>query len=327
MNTYDVIVKEVEDQIEALSLNCKTTYHSEYPMTELTSAKTFQIRDASHEAPAANVKQYAEQMKHKPFPPVVITRDGFIIDGNTRIAARMRNKNDFATVIEIDIDYKNALVREKRLLEAFAGIANQAGGQRLTTAEAIRLAKNIKIDLDWSNHKLAEHLGISSTAISSAVAEVNAETKMDKVGVSHADMNASQRQCLGREKAIALNDDPYRQLVVLVKDAGLPMGEVTKLVKVLSVMGSDTEALAAIAVKREEKKHEITQRKLTGNTNPQPSILILRHLGAIAKYAGVEGTVVETSPALSASFVERVTTARDILSAILVAQENANVGS
>jgi hypothetical protein len=46
------------------------------------------------------VQRYAVQMRHSTFPPIVVTDDDYIIDGNTRIgAARANGRHDFPAII------------------------------------------------------------------------------------------------------------------------------------------------------------------------------------------------------------------------------------
>ena len=81
------------------------TEEAQYDLTGLNEAKRVQVRDLAHYAPKENVGRYAVQMSQSAFPPIVVTKDGYLIDGNTRVAARRVRKEMFTPAFVVDVDF------------------------------------------------------------------------------------------------------------------------------------------------------------------------------------------------------------------------------
>jgi hypothetical protein len=66
-----------------------------------------QIRNDEHYKPTAAIAPIAESMsRNEPIEPIVVTRDGYIVDGNTRVRAAHRAKKEFMEAVVLLVDWE-----------------------------------------------------------------------------------------------------------------------------------------------------------------------------------------------------------------------------
>ena len=73
--------------IEAL-VGVKPRLEQEFDLTTIDPDGRVQVRIDKNNAPREMVERFAAQMSFSAFPPIVVTQDARIIDGNTRYRAR-----------------------------------------------------------------------------------------------------------------------------------------------------------------------------------------------------------------------------------------------
>jgi len=318
----DDIKKEIEQQLSGLTETKVTlTLEPEYTLEKLEKCEPMQVRDAAHLAPKAVVAQYAVQMQNgASFPPPVITKDGYVLDGNTRIAARKRIKDRTCAVFIANINFDKNQTRDmQNRLEYFGAVANQTGGQRLTTAEALRQAQTI-YEMGVAPKKIAEQMAVPKSTIQSAVARSKTEKRVSKLGASLKDTSPSQLTALGRDNVLSMNDEPWRQLVELTVDAGLSSSEISKLAKSMRETSSDDEKIKAVTDMREVRRPQIAQRRMTGTGTPPASITMLKHMNAIMGYSGKEREMIEANPQERVNYVKMVSGVITVLQNVLSEQ-------
>src|SRR3954470_4127907 len=74
-------------QIEIESLGFPYREVSQYKLDQLSTERRVQVRDSqttSEFAPPAEVNSYAIMMGQKPFDPIIVTHDAWLVEGNTR---------------------------------------------------------------------------------------------------------------------------------------------------------------------------------------------------------------------------------------------------
>lgn len=301
-------------EIERLALPYKMD--AQYPVSNLTEDRRIQVRELNHVAPRDNVEQYAAQMEAGvAFPSVVVTRDGFIVDGNTRIAARIKRKDPFTPALVIDIDFATAPEAKKSTVLALAYTLNSQGGQRMTSKE-IRNAASVLVGLGWKSEQIARAVGLKTSSVTGVKQEVEAKARLEKVGLDADEIKGASLRALGSSAALALNDLPYKELAELACDAGFNSKEVTTAAKDAKATGSDEGGLDYIRGLRVENNDRIAEKRLTGRGKPPVSRQLRQHLGFITKFAGREQELIETDPSVAAQHIETLNAALMVLTEV-----------
>lgn len=153
----------VAEEIEAHQLGW--WFVENYPL--VAQNKLIQVRPIEQLAPAGEIGNYASLMKlGDRFPPVIATRDGWLVDGNTRTEAARRNKQDTFAAFVLNVNFSD-LDPESPLyaqVTALGGAQNLKHGRRMTNAAIAaliervspgRTPKQIQRDLHLGSYNLA----------------------------------------------------------------------------------------------------------------------------------------------------------------------------
>ncbi len=295
---------------------------AQYDLDLIDQNERVQVRDSDHYAPKAQVAQYAVQMGQTPFPPIVVSRNNWLIDGNTRKEARRIRKEKYTAAIIVDADFGKSAKVDARL-HALAATLNQTGGQRLTPQEAKAAAKKMLAGGEtWKPEQISRAVGIKTSAVAQVKRELAAEAKFAKVGFAHGDkLPRSVVNTLGSADVTVLNDVPFKKLTDLALDANLAPKEVNDLAKAMKATGSDAGMISHIDAKRAEMVDRIKEHALFGNGKPAPSSMLRRALGSVTKYAATPSALVEHSPAAMAEHLKVIEAAIVTLQAVAKLQE------
>src|SRR5580765_7261354 len=79
-----------DTRIEALLTEWKLPFElkQEFLITRIKISEGVQSRAEEHRASSTSVDEYTTHLRHgATFPPIVITNNGLLVDGNTRLAA------------------------------------------------------------------------------------------------------------------------------------------------------------------------------------------------------------------------------------------------
>jgi hypothetical protein len=294
---------------------------SQYDLGNLSPTRRVQVRETKNYAPRESVERFAVQMAHSAFPPIIVTSDGWIVDGNTRAGACEVRKEKFYPALVLDATWENASQKQQDEIFALAATLNCDNGVGLTPKET-RQAVRVFINLGWLNEQIGRSIGVKTSKITMVRREIDAEHKLGKVGINaNGDLKGASLRALGSASALTLNDMPYRALAELAADAGLNAGEITAFAKEGKQTASDQGALSHFADLRAELADRIKERELTGVGKPPLSRQLRQHLGFVAKFAGGrEQELIETNPAVGAQHILAIETAAAVLAAVLEMQ-------
>ena len=293
----------------------------QFDLTRLSEKRRVQVRDPKHYAPKDSVEQYAVAMEHTEFPPIIVTSDDWIVDGNTRVGASLLRKNKFFPAIVLEVAWKGASTKQQNELVALAATLNQQGGARLTKQEIREVASRL-VDLGWKAEQIGRAIGLKTAGVTAVRREIDAAAKLRRVGVDpNGAMKGPSLRALGTKDVLALNDVPYKELATLATDASLNAGEITGLAKEMRGTGSDQGAIDKVQALRTEFADRIKERELTGHGRPPVSRQLRQHLGFVNKFEGREQELIETNPEVFATHAESITRAVRVLSAVLEMQE------
>lgn len=143
-------------QAEALFGDWRIQYEliDEFPLADVHDVAGQQVRDADNRAKPDAVAEYVEHYKAgAEFPPLILTADGAVIDGNTRRAMADRCGLTHFPVYKVRVP-------SMAYAQAIGAAFNQMNGHRLSEEEALREAARMLDD---------ENLGFTDQQIASAV--------------------------------------------------------------------------------------------------------------------------------------------------------------
>lgn len=199
-----------------------------------------QVRALQHRAPREMVEQYAQQMKAGAlFPPLVLTRSGGLIDGNTRLGAHRKLGHQTVPAY---------LVKVPRLDFAImlgAGL-NQLGGLRLTREEQVQAAERMMGE-NWTDEAIARAIGISGSKVRGFRKERRYSEAAERLGLLDLELPSTVRQQL----ADIGHDAPLESAARLVAKANAALPEVKELVRSISEARSEQGELDAVGTFRD----------------------------------------------------------------------------
>lgn len=312
--TTPFLAPEVEAELKRLGLTWKM--EAQYDLR--TIAGRAQVRDIKNLAPKANVASYAVQMGEKPFPAIVLSSDGYVIDGNTRIAARAKRKEHFCSAAVLDLGYHHATPTQKAELHALAATLNQLGAERLKPNEVRRIIEDL-LDLDWSNENIARSVGASPSTASQVRRERAGRDRLASLGLDPNDFDESSTRVLGSPDAMSLNDAPFKALAELTLDAGFKTKEVQEVARAMKALGADKLALDHVAKFRKDQASRIKQHRLTGKGKPPMASQVRRSLGIVVKNNPAD--LVEVNPTAMDSYRDLLDKAINVLSRTMDMQD------
>jgi hypothetical protein len=307
-------------EIERLGFSWKEV--AQYDLEKLDPKRRVQVRTAAHYAPKDEIERYAVMMAHSEFPPIIVTTDDWIVDGNTRVGGSLERGQKFFPAIVVDVAWTKGSEKQRRELIALAATLNSQHGRSLDRKEARVVAATL-IELNWKAEQIARAIGVQKNIVGAVRREIDAEKKLTKVGLDgNGSLKGASLRALGQTPVLALNDAPYREVALLAADAGLNQGEIVALAKAAKEQGGDVQALELIAKEREEFSERIREHELTGAGKPPVARQLRQALGRITKYEGmIPETLTETNPVAIESHIAALVQSISILTAVLAAQE------
>jgi hypothetical protein len=283
-------------------------------------SRQIQVRDPDNYAAPADVARYAVQMGHAIFPPIIVTADDYLIDGNTRVAARVQRKDLTCQAIVVDINYAKATEAQRHLIMALGAALNMKNGRPLTTAE---LRRNIEpmVRKGWINTAIAAALGVGGGIINNVRREIDALDRLKVVAIEGGKPLPPSILCaLGSKDPQSLNNRPFADLTALAREARLPPGQIKEIAREAKASGSDEAALGVINKHRVGLEDHIRAVQLEGASVPPAARQLRQHLGYVLKFEGRAHELIETNPNVSQAHIEALEKAIRILSETLRGQ-------
>jgi len=266
-------------------------------VSRVSKDRRIQCREADNYAKTDEVNSYAEQMGQSVFPPIIMTLDDYLLDGNTRVEAAKKRGDRFFPGLVIQENYATADPRRKLEFHMLAATLNNQNGRRQTTKEARKTLIDA-LKLGWRVEQIVRALGTKASEVTKVKWEVDARDRLETVGMKNGQVRATgtSLRALGKPAVLALNFEPYRALASLAMDAGLNANEIITLAKEAKATGSDEAALERIAEVRLENDERIRNyTMLSGPSKPPVARQLRQHLGFVTKFAVNPGALVETN--------------------------------
>jgi ParB-like chromosome segregation protein Spo0J len=194
-----------------------------------------QIRLEEHRAPSTAVDEYVTHMKHGAvFPPIVVTSNGFLVDGNTRLKACAKLERKTFPAYKV----KFAILGQAKM---FGAALNQMGGYRLTEEEIV-VAAEAYMREGYKDEAIARALGKSMSHIRNVRRDRLYREAAQRTGVAELEIPKPVRLHL----AGIQHDEPFKAAVEAVAKAKPAAKDVGALVDRIENTRSDAEALAVV---------------------------------------------------------------------------------
>jgi hypothetical protein len=224
-------------------------FEPEYPLRKVDADyEDAQVREVSHRAPQETTEEFTNQMRGQLqqgrvlFPPLVLTHNGRLIDGNTRKAAAERNGLEVFPVYLVKLDRPD----QGKVLGA---ALNQMGGRRLTADEAFAAAEKMMRD-GAADEAIARTLGRSVESVRNYRREQRYREAAERTGVRDLAVTRSVQRVV----ADVTHDEPFKAAVELASATKATKRDVQDLVRDVAEARSEREELEVIERHREKLK-------------------------------------------------------------------------
>jgi hypothetical protein len=310
--------RPVVDLVERFGFQWEFDY--EYPLPE--TGHRLQIRKDEHVAPGSMVSLIRAAMRRgDSFPPIVVTQDGYIVDGNTRVTAAGRNSFPKIQAIILDVEYEKATESENRRLWSLGAAFNARHGKGIDREELRNAVWQIGADPSYTATRIASLIGVTESTVQSLLAEKKARDRADNLGLHlNGSVASSKLRTLGRQSEY-LNDEPFRELITLVQDSGMSEPEIRTIVQKAKDTKSDEGALGVIAHEKQARREQIAEYKASGKSVPPAAAKLRQRLGFILAYSGNAKDLVERNPGLAKEHIDMMERSIVVLQGAIAAQQ------
>lgn len=250
---YDFIMEKISSIVDV-----KGEFVEKYDLLQLDPdpKNRVQVRLDPNFAPDFMVERMAYQMAETDFPPIVVTLDHRIIDGNTRFRARRKREEHYAAAIVVPVSWDEADDQTRDRLMLLGLYLNNVNGKALEPEEQENMIRRA-LSVGWTIGETTYKVGISEKAVRNVDKQMKAEARMAAVGVGPNGAKVGVMRALGEPNIISLPDEAYRELAQLAQDARFGSGEVKSLAAGLREAGSAESQQERIAREREANKARI----------------------------------------------------------------------
>ncbi len=236
-------------------------------------AKRIQVRGEKTLAPQKIVVSLTAAYKRgDDIPPILVTRDGWIIAGNTRNKASKKAGQASIRMIIVDASWDGAAPAVKNQILKVAGKTNNIHGQRMTAAENEALIVAVYTEGD-SPRRLADETGVSESVVGSMISVLKARKRAQETGADISDETLVPRSVLRLlgKKIGKLNMEPWTNLLLLARDAALTVEEATDLTRRLEKLNTDGDKGELLTQERFIHEDRIRRVRAGGKSKVVPS--------------------------------------------------------
>lgn len=289
--------------------------------------KNIQVRDQEEQANPQDVSNYAASMKlqtqnSNEFPPRVMTRDGYLIDGVTRSTAASRIGWGYFPSFFLDLSWEDAPDSLKDQYMYLGAALNLNHGRGLSKANKARLILTILAsNPDVSPKDVFSRLGggLTQGFVVNVINGEKARKRAEKLGVEMGHLSASHQAHFG-QKSSKFNDAVWQRMIVVARDGQVPVQEIAALTRRIEDLGTDEQKLAELD--RELASRQLSGAEKLGGTRPPLAAQLRRALGMVLKHADNPTVFVETSTTSATPHERALVDTIDTLNKVLTAQRN-----
>ena len=226
-----------------------------------------QVRNSEEIAPTAKVNRYVELLQAgSPPPPVVVTSDGYQIDGRTRNLAKRKvtkkGENPAHSAIVLTENFNGASTATMNKFKIAATRLN-LHGENMSDRDIETVIRDVYTD-DMSQTDLARMLGVSPSTVKFVVNADKARQRIEKLNESlpanrQTDTGSLNKTVLYQleTKGKYMDDKPFAELAEVSVKAGLTGPEVTSLTRELNELRDRDRQLELLDGVRDQRKLQI----------------------------------------------------------------------
>jgi ParB-like chromosome segregation protein Spo0J len=311
------LARPVVDLVEKFGFQWEFDFEHPTPDRE----RRVQIRDPKHYAPPQMVSLLRAAMKRgEKFPPIVVTQDDFLVDGNARTEAAQKNGYPTIQAIVIDAKYEGAKESERRRMHALGAAFNARHGKGIDRKEIADAVETIGADPSYTATRIAALIGVTEATVQGFLAEKKGRDRATNLGFHvNGSVSAAKLRTLGRQSEY-LNDGPFKELFALVDSTGMSEPEIKDVAKRMREAKSDEGAVEIVQAERETRKDQIAEFKASGKSKPPASAKLRQRLGFILAFAENPRELVEHNPNLAKEHADAIERAIIVLQSIAKGQ-------
>lgn len=280
-------------------------------------SRRVQVRDITALAPHNEVARYAQALKRGDLmPPVILTKDLYLVDGNTRTeAARKANWSYFPAFV-LDEKFQEA---PEALLKRFItlGAASNLTHGRGMSRENIAMVIAAVMTPGEPAKDVAAKLHIPVSTVSSVLNVQKAKDKLTSLGVDTSDesrLTPSHLRTIGGQLP-RYTDPVLVKYAELIRDGQLTTTDARALGKRLTEAGTEEEKLDLILNERGARRDIISGQ----SSKPQPSAKLRQTLGFLL--GSTPGDMIEFNHEMRSQHRRILYDAVDQLNKVIAAQE------
>jgi hypothetical protein len=293
----------------------------DFDLLRLDTDERLQVRLDPNNAPAEMVNRFVHQMSFSQFPPMVVTADDRIVDGNTRRKSYHQRETRFAPVLVIPISYDEADDDTQAKLRLVGLMLNNTNGKPLNREERKILVRDA-LDVGMTNTQIAGISGFNMNMVASLKREIVGEEVIEDFGIEKEKvqkLSSPQLGAIGQQED--LEEERLEPLVKLAVDANLGSKEIKALGVDVRRASSEDDAKRIVKQAREANAARIKVIEKGGLGKPPAARGLRQKLGFIT--ARNAESMVETNPNEMKEHLSAVKASIDILTQVAKLQEKA----
>jgi hypothetical protein len=283
-------------------------------VAEIREAEGYQVRLAKNRAPKEQVAKYATAMKHgATFPAVVLNENYELIDGNTRLQARL--KNSVETIAAYILFGVTALDARSLSVEL-----NQSNGLQMSDEEIYAFIANaVKDGQQPEVRALSRMTGVREPKITRWIAEIHFLERAARIEVAERHLNALPASTRAALQATRL-EAVFGEITTLAAEAKLPTAFVKKMVGQVNGAPSEQAALGLIETERAQRVDEIRAVASGFSPRDRASKGSAQHFGGLQKFD--VDALLDVAPEKQFETFQRMKILRDLLDTAVARAEN-----
>lgn len=323
-----VSMDDIESVIERV-VGVKAVLEEKYDTARRNPKDRVQVRLDPNNAPTYMVDRYRLQMGRAAFPPPVVTKDGYCVDGNTRFAAYAEREERYISAYVIPIAFESASEDERLRLHLLGGLLNSRNGLPLHEDEQRSLVRDA-LRLNMSDRQISQNVGVQIKLVQKVRSEVRGEERAAAVGLDVEDVKPAQPTARDRTRLAAIGNLPpmpekaLRETVKLAVDTKMPAGELKALGASVQEAGSEELALDRIKREREARAPQIAAVKAGEKVRTPLAGQLRRNLGMVLNHDPQD--FVEHNAEYAQDHLARCEKALEVLGEVVVLQREVNAG-
>lgn len=310
--THPSMSPQIEQMLATRGIDWE--FEANMRIADIRHSEEAQVRLTEHQAPKDQVVKYATAMKHGATFPAIVLNDGFEkIDGNTRLAARIKNGDE--TIPAYICHGVSALEARSLSVEL-----NQSNGLAMTDVEIRNFIVGAVQEGQHPEIKsLSRMTGVRENKIARWIAEAEFGARAKRDGFEDTliqSLPSSTRAALQVTRLAPV----FRALTLLAAESRMTAAQVKKIVAEVNGASSEADALAIVSAERELRSDDIraraagfkpmTERRSKGSA---------QHIGGLVRFE-VED-LLDVAPEKQYETFLRVKTVRDRLDEVVARAE------